>query len=79
VIFLPSPFFFNLENEKYQTLEPFIILENCKKCGQLEIFIYRKISDKKVFYTSYKTGHYHIEDIHTDNFFELVKGTNLRE
>lgn len=60
------------KNENYQTLYPFIILEDCEQCGQLEIFIYSRTSHKNLYYLSPKTGHQLITDTHSNAFFELV-------
>ncbi len=60
-------------NENYQTLYPFIILEDCDQCGQLEIFIYSRTSHKNLYYLSPKTGHQLITDAHSNVFFELVE------
>lgn len=66
----------HLKNERYQTLHPFIILENCKKCDQPEIFVFSKLSRNKIHYVSYKTGHEFFSDTYMESFFKLIKGEN---
>lgn len=61
----------NLKNERYISLEPFLILEDCPKCGQKELFVYSRISHNSIHYQSYKTGHQYETDKYLNRFNEL--------
>lgn len=47
----------NLDDDQFLSLHPFIILENCTDCKQLEIFFFFKLAEDKLHYRSYRTGH----------------------
>jgi DNA-binding response OmpR family regulator len=64
----------NLATEPSQTLSlyPFMILENCADCRQLEIFFYSKCSNGQLHYISYKTGHWIIKEEAAEDFLALL-------
>ena len=39
------------------SLDPFIVLERCPECSRLEVLMLDKISDKKITYLGYESGH----------------------
>jgi CheY-like chemotaxis protein len=63
----------NLDTEQYQSLHPFIILENCDECKQPEIFFYSKFSNDQLHYLSYKTGHWITKGESAGDFLKWIK------
>jgi FixJ family two-component response regulator len=63
----------NLNNEQFQSLHPFIILEYCTDCRQLEIFFYVKYSNNQMHYLSYKTGHELFTSAYWKEFKDLIR------
>lgn len=55
------------------SLYPFMILENCLDCRQLEIFFFTKFSNGQLQYLSYKTGHRFSWGTAADDFQALLK------
>jgi DNA-binding NarL/FixJ family response regulator len=47
----------NLETRQFHSMHPFIVLERCAVCKQLEIFFYASFADGQLNYISYRTGH----------------------
>ncbi|HXI23883.1 MAG TPA: response regulator [Pyrinomonadaceae bacterium] len=63
----------NLKTEHYQSLHPFIILENCSECRQPEVFFYSKFSNGQLYYLSYTCGHWLIKEESEKDFLQLLR------
>jgi FixJ family two-component response regulator len=63
----------SLNAEQSRSLYPFIILEICDECKQLEIFFYSKLSNNQLHYLSYRTGHWIVREEPVMDFLELIK------
>jgi CheY-like chemotaxis protein len=66
----------NLDNGRSLSLHPFLILENCEECKQIEIFFYTKLSSDQLNYLSYKTGHRASTREHVKDFVDLIRVTS---
>jgi hypothetical protein len=44
-------------NQEFLVLDPYIVLELCPECKRLEVLLFDKISDKKITYLGYESGH----------------------
>lgn len=65
----------NLDTEQSKSLYPFMLLENCTECRQLEVFFYSKFSNNQLHYLSYRTGHWIVKEEPATDFLELIKAT----
>ena len=63
----------SLDTEQSRSLYPFMLLEHCADCRQLEIFLYSKFSNNQLHYLSYKTGHWIVKEDPAVDFLELIK------
>jgi hypothetical protein len=48
--------YLNREGESL-VLDPFIVLERCPECNRPEVLLFDKLTDKKITYLSYESGH----------------------
>lgn len=64
----------NLEDGQFHSLHPFIVLEHCDVCAQLEIFFYAAFADDQLHYTSYRTGHRFSTSAEVKEFNALLRG-----
>lgn len=77
LLFCDEVILIHLKNdERYQSLHPFIVLEDCKDCGQKEIFFFNSFSHNKIYYSGYKTSHEFTSNDYGDNLLKLIKGGN---
>ncbi|MCA1619212.1 MAG: response regulator [Acidobacteria bacterium] len=63
----------NREDGQFYSLHPFIILERCAVCTQLEIFFYVAFADGQLHYTSYRTGHTRSTEVGVKEFRSLLR------
>jgi hypothetical protein len=63
----------DLDSGEALCLHPFIILANCKKCSQMEIFFYSKSSNNRLYFSSYRTSHRFDSEEFMEDFRELLK------
>ncbi len=63
----------SLDTEQSRSLYPFMLLEHCADCRQLEIFFYSKFSNNQLHYLSYRTGHWIVKEEPAIDFLELIK------
>ncbi len=63
----------NLDNGEGLSLHPFVILANCEECKQMEVFFCSKLSEGRLHYLSYRTGHTFSTKEYVEDFDELFK------
>lgn len=63
----------SLNSGQFQSLHPFVILEHCTYCKQLEIFFYARFRDSQLHYLSYKTGHSLATKTNVEDFVDVIR------